>query len=110
MRKILFYKSFFQDFYIGQSLKVQQKIDYVLKLIVSVKKVPEKFLKHISGTKGLYEIRVDYGGNIFRIFCFFDRENVLILLHGFQKKTYKIPLKELKRAERLREEYYEEKS
>jgi phage-related protein len=96
MRKILFYKSFFQDFYIGQSLKVQQKIDYVL--------------KHISGTKGLYEIRVDYGGNIFRIFCFFDRENVLILLHGFQKKTYKIPLKELKRAERLREEYYEEKS
>lgn len=93
-----------------QSLKVQEKIDYVLKLIASVKKVPEKFLKHISGTNGLYEIRAEYAGNIYRIFCFFDKGNVVVLLHGFQKKTGKIPRREIERAERLRKEYYEEKS
>jgi len=110
VRKSQFYRSFFPDFYMRQSLKVQEKIDYVLKLIASVKKVPEKFLKHISGTNGLYEIRVEYAGNIYRIFCFFDKENVVVLLHGFQKKTGKIPRREIERAERLRKEYYEEKN
>ncbi len=110
MREIRFYRSFFPDFYTKQKPKVQEKIDYVLKLLANVQKVPEKFLKHISGTNGMYEIRVEYAGNIYRIFCFFDKGNVVVLLNSLQKKTDKLPRREIERAERLRKEYYEEKS
>jgi len=56
---------------------------------------PEKFLKHIEGQKGLYEIRVEVGNNIFRIFCCFDKGKIVVLFNGFQKKTQKHPNKKL---------------
>jgi phage-related protein len=74
-----------------------------------MKIVPGKFLKHLTNTDGLWEIRVSAEDGIFRIFCFFDKGNLIILLIGFQKKTQKTPKKEIKRTEKLKKEYYEHK-
>ncbi len=72
--------------------------------------IPERFFKHLEGTDGLYELRVKVGSDIYRIFCFFDEGNLIVLLHGFQKKSEKTPRNEIERAERLRKEYYNEKA
>jgi phage-related protein len=109
MREIVFYEGYFQEFYDEQPPKVRQKIDYVLYLISQVERVPEKFLKHLEGTSGLYEVRVEVGSNIYRIFCFFDEGNLVVLLQGFQKKSQKTPKNELERAERLKQQYFDEK-
>ncbi len=71
--------------------------------------VPEKFFKHLEGTNGLFEMRVKVGSNIYRIFCFLDEGNLVILLNGFQKKSNKTPKNEIVKAERLKKEYYEDK-
>lgn len=106
-RDIGFYKNHFKDFYSKQSLVVRKKIDWTLLLIRNTRIVPEKFLKSLTNTDGLWEVRVSAGNGIFRIFCFFDRGNLIILLSGFQKKTQKTPGQEIKKAERLKKEYYE---
>jgi len=72
--------------------------------------VPEKFFKYLEGTDGLFEIRIKLSSDIFRIFCFFDEGNLIILLNGFQCKTEKTPKSEIEKAERLKQKYYEEKS
>ena len=109
IRRIVFYGTYFVDFYVKQPVKVQNKIEYVLELIKQVKRVPKKFLKHIEGTHGLYEIRIEFESNIYRIFCFFDKERLVILLNGFQKKSQKTPSKEIKKAEKLMIEYFNTK-
>lgn len=109
IREIIFYKSYFTDFYLEQTSKVQKKIEYVLKVVTTVEKVPEKFLKHLTGTKALYELRIEQGSNIFRVFCFFDSGNLVVLLHGIQKKTQKTPKGEIEKAEKLKKEYLENK-
>ena len=73
-------------------------------------KVPKKFLDHMTGADGLYEIRVEVGSNIFRIFCCFDKGNLVILFNGFQKKTPRTPKQEIQLAEKLRKEYFEHKN
>jgi phage-related protein len=70
--------------------------------------VPEKYFRHIAGVKGLYEIRVEVGTNIYRIFSFFDKGNVVILGNTFQKKTQKTPRNEIERAIKIMEEYQHE--
>lgn len=70
--------------------------------------VPEKFFKHLEGTGGLYEIKIKVGTDIYRIFCFFDHGNLIILLNGFQKKSDKTPKNEIEKANRLKKKYYEE--
>ncbi len=97
------------EFYSAQNLKFQQKIDFVLDMIQKIEIVPAKFLKHIEGTKGLYEIRISSGNNIARIFCFFDKGKLMILLQGFIKKKQKTPKHEIEMALKLMGEYYEEK-
>jgi len=87
----------------------EKKIDWTFLLIKTTRIVPEKFLKHLANTDGLWEVRVSAGNGIFRIFCFFEKGNMIILLTGFQKKTKKTPRKEIKRAERLKKQYYENK-
>ena len=109
IRKIDFHKDYFTDFYSKQNKKVQEKIEYVFKLIRQVERIPEKFLKHLTSTDGLYEIRIEYQSNIFRIFCFFDEGRLVILLNGFQKKANKTQKKEIELAERLKKEYFNEK-
>jgi len=85
---------------------VKEKIGYVFRLIETVDKVPEKFLKHIEGTDGLYEIRLEVKSSIYRIFCCFDHGNLVVLFNAFHKKSQKAPRQEIELAERLRNEYF----
>jgi len=107
VRELLFYKEYFHDFFNRRTEKVKQKIDYVLFLLTHSQRVPEKFLKHIEGQKGLYEIRVEAGKNIFRIFCCFDKGKLVILFNGFQKKSMKTPKQEIELAIKLMNEYFD---
>jgi len=109
IRKIIFHRSYFVEFYQQLSVKVQEKIEYVFYIVQYSEIIPTKFFKYIEGTDGLYEIRIQYGNNIFRIFCFFDKDKLVVLLHGIQKKSQKIPKKEIKKAEQLKKEYFIEK-
>ena len=108
-REIIFYENHFMDFYKVQDENVKLKIQHVFEVIKQVDRVPEKFLKHLAGTDGLYEIRVEYQSNIFRIFCCFDKGNLVILFNAFQKKSQKTPKKELEKAMRLKTEYFKNK-
>ncbi len=71
--------------------------------------MPETYLKHIENTDGLYEIRVKQGSDIYRIFCFFDDEKLIVLANGFQKKSQKTPNQEIEKAIKLKEAYENEK-
>ena len=106
VRELVFYRNYFYDFFDKQSDKAKEKIDYVLFLLSHIEKVPDKFLKHLEGHKGLYEIRVEYGSNIFRIFCFFNKGKIVVLLNGYQKKTQKTSSKEIEMANKLMNEYF----
>ena len=110
MRTTYVYGNEFWDFYYAQKSEVQDKIDWVIGLVRSLRMVPEKFFKHLEGTEGLFEIRIKVSSDIFRIFCFFDEGNLVILINGFQKKTDKTPKNEIEKAERLKQRYYEDKS
>ena len=107
-REVIFYGEYFWEFYYKQSRKVKDKITWTIGLLKYLEVIPEKYLKHIEETD-LYEIRVSFGNNIFRIFCFFDKERLVIILNGFQKKTQKTPRTEIDRALRLKHDYYENK-
>lgn len=107
-RKIIVYKDYFLDFYDKQTNEVQQKIEWTLRLIEVIDKLPAKYFDHITGTHGLYEIRVEYAGNIYRIFAFFDSGNRMILANGFQKKQKKTPKSEIKIALQIKSEYERE--
>lgn len=108
-RKLYFFKNYFEEFYENQTDKVKKKIIWTLKVIEEIDRVPEIYLKHLKNTTGLYEIRVQVGNNIFRIFCFFDLDNIVVIGHGFQKKTQKTPKQQIERAEQIKKEYYESK-
>ena len=109
VRQLIIYKHYFHEFFNAQTTKVQAKIDYVLFVLTHAERVPEKFLKHIEGTKGLYEIRVELGNNIFRIFCCFDKGKLVVLFNAFQKKSNKTPKQEIELALKLMHEYFNEK-
>ena len=108
-REILFYEQYFIEFYLSLNSKVQEKIEYVFKVIRTVDIIPQKFLKQIEGTEGLYEIRIKVGSDIFRIFCCFDEDRIVILFNGFQKKKQKTPKREINRALKLKQDYFEKK-
>lgn len=109
VREVITYKSYFDDFFSIQPPKVKTKIIKVLDIIEQIDRIPLTYLKYIEGGNGLFEIRVQLGSNIFRIFCFFDGNKLVVLLSGFQKKTQKTPADEIKKAVRLMTEYYNEK-
>ena len=108
-RKIIFYEQYFVNFYLEQNEKVQEKIEYVFKLVRTVQNVPKKFLQHMAETDGLYEIRIEFESNIYRIFCCFDKGNLVVLFNAFQKKTQKTPKKEIELALKLKNEYLNSK-
>lgn len=108
IREIVFYKNYFGEFYKPLNEKVKYKIDDVLFMIQIVVRVPKKFFDKMEGSKGLFEIRVEYQSNVYRIFCCFDKDNLVVLFNGFQKKTQKTPKKEIKRAEKIMKEYFDE--
>lgn len=104
-RTIIFFKDYFQDFFVKQKDKVKDKIIWTFDLIEELPRVPENYLKHIENTEGLYEIRVQQGSDIFRIFCFFDHGKLVVLANGFQKKTQKTPKEEIEKALKIKEDY-----
>ena len=109
IREVVTYKHYFDDFFKSQPPKVRDKIIKILDLIEQVERIPATYLKYMEGTNGLFEVRVQLGNNIFRIFCFFDGNKFVVLLSGFQKKTQKTPTEEINRAVKLMEEYYKER-
>jgi phage-related protein len=108
-REIIFYENYFVEFYLSLDSTVQEKIEYVFKLVRTVDRIPQKFLKHIESTDGLYEIRIKVGSDIYRVFCCFDKGKIVILFNGFQKKSQKTPKKEIDKALRLKNEYFNNK-
>ena len=88
---------------------MKEKIIWTFDLIEELQRVPETYLKHLENTEGLYEIRVQQGSDIFRIFCFFDQGQVVVLMNGFQKKDQKTPKKEIEKALKIKAEYETEK-
>ena len=108
-RTILFYKDYFQEFFLKQRDKVKDKIIWTFELIEELQRVPETYLKHIENTEGLFEIRVQQSSDIFRIFCFFDQGQLIVLANGFRKKTQKTPKQEIEKALKIKVEYENEK-
>lgn len=109
VRTVFLSKDYFINFYTKQRQKVKDKILWTFRIIESQKHVPEEYLKHIEGTAGLYEIRVQQGGDIYRIFCFFDEGKLIVVANGFQKKSQKTPKSEIEKALKIKKEYEEEK-
>lgn len=109
-REVVTYKNYFDDFFKEQSRKVQDKIIKILDILQTVERVPVTYLKYIEGTNGLFEVRVQLGSDIFRIFCCFDGNRLVVLFSGFQKKTQKTPPKEIDRAVKIMNDYFTEKN
>jgi len=109
IRNIFYYKDYYLDFFATLKQEVKKKFNWTLKLIAILDKVPAKYFKHIEGSSGLYEIRVEVGSDIYRVFSFFDKGQLIILLNGFQKKTQKTPKNEIEMAEKLKKQYFDEK-
>jgi phage-related protein len=108
-RTVIFYKGYFEQFFLRQRDKVKAKIIWTLDLLEEVDRVPETYLKHLEGTEGLYEIRVQLASDIFRIFCFFDEGKLVVLANGFQKKSQKTPKAEIEKALKIKQAYEHEK-
>lgn len=109
-REVVTYKDYFEDFFKNQSRKVQDKIIKVLDILETVERVSVTYLKYVEGTNGLFEIRVQLGRDIFRIFCCFDGNRLVVLFSGFQKKSQKTPPKEIDRAVRIMNDYFNDKN
>jgi len=90
--------------------KQVQKITWTLQLIEEMKIVPIKYFKKLVNTDDIWEVRIQSGNNIYRLLGFFDGESVVILNHGFQKKTQKTPKKEIQIAELRKKNYLNRRS
>ena len=110
VREIFYYKDYYLNFFETLQPEVKKKFNWILQLITILDRIPKKFFKHITDSSDLYEIRIEFGSNIYRVFCFFDKDQLIILLNCYQKKTEKIPLKELQLAEKLKKQYFDEKN
>jgi len=91
------------------SAKQAQKTAWVLQLIEELDVIPSQYFKKLVNTDDIWEIRIQLGGNIFRILGFLDGEHLVILNHAFQKKTQKTPLNEIKIAENRKRDYFRRK-
>ena len=109
-RQVRTYKHYFWDFYNKLDKKTKLKVDWTIDLVESIDHVPIDYFKHLTDSDGMYEIKVKVSSNIFRIFCFFDEDKLIIAINGFQKKSQKTPPKELKRAQQIKMEYFDEKN
>ena len=106
-RRIITFGRYFGEFMEGLTAKEREKVDYGLVLLKTQDRLPAKFVKHIRD--GLYELRTEYNGNIYRVFFIFDDGNIVVLFNGFQKKKQKTPEKEINKAIEIKERYYEDK-
>ncbi|ADQ18196.1 protein of unknown function DUF891 [Leadbetterella byssophila DSM 17132] len=109
VRTVIAFKDYFEEFLLSQEEKVQNKIFKIIEAIETLERIPANYLKHIEGSNGLYEARIQLGSNIWRVFCFFDGDQLVVLTTGFQKKTQKTPKQEIDRAIKIKQEYYNQK-
>ena len=110
IRQIVAFKDYFKDFKKTVHQRVLEKIYQVFIYLMTLEKIPSSYLRSIEGVQGLYEIRVEESGNIYRIFCCMDEGNLVILFNAFQKKTQKTPRNEIEKAKRIMKEYYDQKN
>jgi phage-related protein len=106
-RKIRLYGGYFEQFISTLSEHVREKIEYGLLLLKTQDRISSRFVKHLRD--GLYELRTEYQGNIYRVFFIFDEGNIIVLFNGFQKKTQKTPRQEISKALKIKEAYYADK-
>ena len=104
MRRVITYGGYFEAFMETLSIEQRRKINYGLLLLKSIDRLPSKFVKYIED--GIYELRTEFGGNIFRTFFIFDNDNLVVLFNGFHKKTQQTPRIEIEKAKRIKKEYY----
>lgn len=109
VRQVVAYGNYFEDFLKKQPTKVQDKIFKVIEIIETYKRVPSNYLKSLTGNPGLYEARIKLGSNIWRVFCFFDKGKLVILLNGYLKKSAKTDKQEIRKANNLMKQYLNEK-
>ena len=105
MRRILTYGGYFEEFIETLPDDVVKKIDYGLALLSRPERAPAKFVKLVDD--GIFELRTEWESNIYRVFFIYDKGNVVVLFNGFQKKSQKTPRKEINKAKRIKQEYYE---
>ncbi len=108
IREIFYYENHYLDFFDSLRPEVKRKFNWTLQLIATVDRVPKKYFEHMTNSSGIYEIRVESGSDIFRVFSFFDKGKLIVLLNGFQKKTQKTPKNVLELAEKLKKQYFDE--
>ena len=114
MREIIFYRTQTNECPIEQFLdslnsKQAQKVTWVLQLVEELELVPATYLKKLTNTDDLWEIRIQQGNNIFRLLGFFDAVNFVVLTNGFQKKTQKTPKAEILLSEQRKKDYLKRK-
>lgn len=110
MRNVVVFEDHFKEFRKALDRETLKKLYQVLTLIMTIEVVLAKFLKAIKGRKGLFEIRIEQGGNDYRVFSCFNEGNLIILFNGFHKKTQKPPIDMLDKAEALMKKYFELKN
>jgi putative addiction module killer protein len=103
-RRILYYKTYFIDFFNSLNDGAKRKVAYVLDVLKTQQRPNQNFVKYLR--EGVYELRAQYDGNIYRMFFIFDEGNIVMLFNGFQKKTQKTSSSEIEKAIKLKDEYY----
>jgi len=110
MRTIQFYRTRtgkcpVEEFLDDLSDRDAQKVTWVLRLVEQLEMVPQQYFKKLVGTEDLWEVRVQIGGNSYRLLGFFDGSVLLILTSGFAKKHQKSPAREIELAHQRRNDY-----
>ena len=110
MRTVEFYRlpngiSPVEEFLDSLTGKQAQKVLWVLRLVEELDVVPRQYFKKLVDSEGVWEVRIQFGNDIFRLLGFFDGGALLILTNGFAKKTQKTPPQEIALAIRRKEEY-----
>jgi len=94
-----------QDFLDSLSAKAARKATWVLRLLEDLDTVPSAYFKKLMGTEEIWECRIVFGSNAYRIFCFFAGNSVVVLTHGFVKKSQKTPKGEIEKAQTYRRDF-----
>jgi len=107
IRRIITYGGYFERFIITLTEKELIKLNYIISLLETEERMPVKFIRFVRD--GLYELRMEYNSNIYRVFFIFDEGQIVVLFNGFQKKTQKTPIGEIEKALKIKEAYYADK-
>ena len=108
VRRVYYYKSYYLDFFKRLDEKVREKFNWTIRYIATHKRVPINPFKYLKDSGGIYEIRVEHGGNHYRVFSFFEKDQLIIIINGFVKKSAKTPKSEIRIARRIKKEYFDE--